>query len=873
MAKTTRKKKKSTPLMTQYNTIKGKYPDAILLFRVGDFYETFGQDAIETAGALGITLTKRHNGAASEIELAGFPHHALETYLPKLIRAGYRVAICDQLEDPKKTKKLVKRGVVELVTPGIALNEKMLDHKVNNYLAALYFDKKEIGAAFLDASTGEFFVAQGSAEYIDKLLQSLTPSEIIYSKAHKKRIEEYLGDRFYLYPLEEWIFAPDFTRDKLLLHFKTQSLKGYGIEDLQSASIAAGSIIHYLQETQHQKLQHISSISRIKEDRYVWLDRFTIRNLELLYSMHEKGTCLIDIMDHTTSPMGGRLLKKWVVLPLRNQREIEQRLSMVGYLLEKVELREDLIELIKQMGDLERLIARVPMARINPRQVVQIKKALKAIIEIKKLCMESEDPNLQKLGDQLNLCQVIRDKIEVVLMEEPSAMVSKGNVIAEGVSEELDELRHLQQSGKDFLVQMQQRESEATGITSLKIGFNNVFGYYLEVRNRFKDQVPDTWLRKQTLVSSERYITAELKKYEEKIFGAEEKILSLETQLFEDLVLSLQEYIRPIQLNASLVARLDCLLCFAQVAEKNNYCRPTIDESLRLEIKAGRHPVIEKQLPAGDEYVPNDIVLDSEEEQIFIITGPNMSGKSALLRQTALIVLMAQMGSFVPAASAQIGLVDKVFTRVGASDNISSGESTFMVEMNETASIMNNISPRSLILLDEIGRGTSTYDGISIAWALAEHLHEHKKARPKTLFATHYHELTELSNNFERIKNYSIATKEVDNKVVFLRRLIPQATKKSFGIHVAEMAGMPKSIVKRANEILAELEQKSISNDLRENLRQLPKAPTTYQMSIFEVDGKMSQARRILESLDVNTLTPVEALLKLQELQELFKKG
>jgi len=871
--KTTKKGKKETPLMSQYNNIKAKYPDAILLFRVGDFYETFGPDAVEAARVLGITLTKRHNGAASEIELAGFPHHALDMYLPRLVRAGYRVAVCDQLEDPKKAKKLVKRGVTELVTPGVALSDRMLDHKTNNYLAAIHFDKRAIGVAFADISTGEFLIAEGNADYIDKLLQSLTPAEIIFTKTKKDQFTELFGSKFYTYPLEDWVFARDFAREILLRHFQTKSLKGFGISGLDTATVAAGAIIHYLTETQHPNLQHISTVARIKEGKYVWLDKFTIRNLELLYSPHESGVPLLQVLDSTICPMGGRLLKKWIALPLRSRQAVENRLEAVDYLIKTAALTADLQQYIKQIGDIERLIARVPLGKINPRQVVQIKKALLAIKPIKKMCTASESSSLQKIGEQLNPCAIIANKIAETLTDEPPVQVAKGSVIAVGVNEELDELRRIQHEGKDYLVQLQQREIEKTGITSLKIGFNNVFGYYLEVRNRFKKQVPQEWIRKQTLVSSERYITAELKEYEDKIFGAEEKIVVLEDKLFRELIGHLSEYIRPIQLNGALIAQLDCLQSFATVAEKNNYCKPEMNDNFALAIKAGRHPVIEQQMPLGEDYVPNDIYLDCDSQQLLIITGPNMSGKSALLRQTALIVLMAQMGSFVPASSAHIGMVDKVFTRVGASDNISSGESTFMVEMNETASIMNNISPRSLILLDEIGRGTSTYDGISIAWALAEYLHEHPASHPKTLFATHYHELTELANKFERIKNFTVDIRETGKGIIFLRKLIEGVAKKSFGIHVAKIAGMPKNIVRRANEILAQLEEeREVGQEIKGALQAMPnRKDNPYQLNIFEVnDPNIQQVKNMLDTLNVNAMTPIEALIKLHELKKLF---
>ncbi len=859
--------------MKQYNTIKAKYPDAILLFRVGDFYETFGKDAITTAGVLGITLTKRHNGAASEIELAGFPHHALDTYLPKLVRAGYRAAICEQLEDPKLAKKLVKRGVTELVTPGVALSDKILNHKTNNYLASVHFSKRTIGLSFVDISTGEFLVAQGNADYIDKLLQSFQPSEVIYSKNRLDEFKEHFGDKFYTYPLEDWIFAPDFTRELLLRHFQTQTLKGFGVESLEVGNVAAGSILHYLGTTEHANLQHISALGRIKQDKYVWLDRFTIRNLELLESTHNTGTPLIKILDKTISPMGARLLRKWVVLPLKNERAIGQRHSVVQHFLKEEEFAEKIAQHIHHIGDVERLIAKVPMGKITPRQVAQIKKALFAIEPIQRLCQDTENDVLKRIGEQLNPCKIIRDKIETELVEDPPVALNKGSVIRDKISKGLDELRLLTKDSKEHLLKIQEREIEKTGITSLKINFNNVFGYYLEVRNRFKNKVPKEWIRKQTLVNSERYITQELKEYEETILGAEEKILVLESEIFEALVASLNAYIRPIQLNAVLIAQLDCLLSFARVAERYSYHPPKINGSLIIDIKAGRHPVIEQQMAVGEEYVPNDIYLDSESNQLLIITGPNMAGKSALLRQTALVVIMAQMGSFVPAAVAKLGIVDKVFTRVGASDNISSGESTFMVEMNETASIMNNISARSLILLDEIGRGTSTYDGISIAWALAEYLHNHPKAQPKTLFATHYHELTELSNKFDRIKNFHISTKEVGNKVIFLRKLLPGGALRSFGIHVAQMAGMPKQILKRANEILAQLEDKGLaSGQISEQLKQMPEKEP-FQLSIFEVNNlNLQKVEQLLSKVDVNTLTPIEALLKLNELKKVLEE-
>ncbi len=867
MAKTT-KTKKETPLMKQFNRIKAKYPDAILLFRVGDFYETFGNDAILSSKALGITLTKRANGSAAAIELAGFPHHALNTYLPKLVKAGYRVAICEQLEDPKKTKKIVKRGVTELVTPGLAMNENILEHASNNYLASLHFGKKTIGVSFVDISTGEFLLAEGDAEYIEKLFQSLRPAEIIFSKTEKARFDEAFNGDYYTFCIDEWVYKEDYANESLLSQFKTTSFKGFGVEDLKSGIIAAGAIIHYLKESAHSKLEHITALRRIKADKYLWLDRFTIRNLELLYSPFDSGTPLIHVMDKSITPMGSRLLKKWMALPLKLMKPIQQRLDIVEYLLNNKEEADELRTHIKQIGDIERLIARVPTNRINPRQVLQLQKALSAIEPVKALCEKAKINHLNVIGEHLNICASARDRIARELTEDPPVQVAKGGVIADGVSKELDELRRVVHSGKEILLEIQQRESERTGIKSLKIGFNNVFGYYLEVTNKYKDEVPPEWIRKQTLTSAERYITEELKTYESKIFGAEDKILLLEGRLYEELVQSLNEYIRPIQLNAFQIARLDCLLSFAQTAEQNDYCKPEMNEGFQLDIKAGRHPVIEQQMPLGESYVANDVYLDDETQQIIIVTGPNMAGKSALLRQTALIVLMAQMGSFIPADSAKIGLVDKIFTRVGASDNISSGESTFMVEMNETASIMNNITHRSLILLDEIGRGTSTYDGISIAWALTEYLHQDPNARPKTLFATHYHELTELSNRFERIKNFSVSTREVNNQVIFLRKLLPGGVKHSFGIHVAKMAGMPKKIIQRANEILAELEKKGMNNqDIDQTLKKMPQKDN-FQLSIFQMDDpSIKSIKETLKDLDINTLTPIEALLKLQEIK------
>ena len=862
-----------TPLMKQYNHFKTKYPDAILLFRVGDFYETFGQDAVVAAGVLGITLTKRHNGSASETELAGFPHHALDTYLPKLVRAGYRAAVCDQLEDPKFAKGIVKRGITELVTPGVALSDKMLDHHSNNYLAAVYFGKQDMGIALADVSTGEFWLSEGSPEYIEKTIQSFQPSEILYPKPRQRDFKAMIPDSFYIYPLDEWIFERQFGEDVLLRHFGLKNLRGFGIEETSSGVVAAGAIIHYLKETEHPNLQHLTALARVKPDRYVWLDRFTIRNLELLQSTHDSGTPLIKILDKTVSPMGARLLKKWLVLPLKEVQPIEERLSLVDFILENEDFAHLLIAQLRQIGDIERLIAKIPLGKANPRQLVQLKNGLMALEPIKAACEQSQNPYLQRIAEQIDPCASISQRIERELVEDAPPALGKGDVFKHGVAAELDDLRQLQHSGKERLLEIEQREIQNTGIKSLKIGFNNVFGYYLEVRNTYKDQVPKTWLRKQTLAQAERYITEELKKYEDKILGAEEKIAQIEAILFEDLVSALLDYIKPIQHNAAIIAKLDCLHAFAQKTKKNNCCRPHINDSFSIDIKKGRHPVIEAQLQLGEEYVANDVFLDADKQQILLITGPNMAGKSALLRQTALIVLMAQIGCYVPAEAASIGWVDKIFTRVGASDNISSGESTFMVEMTETASIMHNISPRSLILLDEIGRGTSTYDGISIAWALAEYLHTSPKAQPKTLFATHYHELTELAEKFERIKNFTITVREMGNKVIFLRTLVEGAAERSFGIHVAQMAGMPVSIVQRANEILSTLEQKHIEqeNPIKSNLKQLARHEPQYQMSIFDMSSpELQRLKAALEALDLNTLTPIEALMKLNELKKML---
>lgn len=865
------KVKKETPLMKQFNQIKSRYPDAVLLFRVGDFYETFGDDAVKSAKVLGITLTKRHNGSANEIALAGFPHHSINTYLPKLVRAGYRVAICDQLEDPKQTKTIVKRGVTELVTPGVSYNDEVLDQKSNNFLAAVHFSKNNIGVSFLDVSTGEFLVAEGSAEHIDKLLQSFQPSEVLFQKQNKKEFEANFGTSFFTYMLEDWVFTHEFGEELLLKHFETKSLKGFGIQELGCGIVAAGAALHYLADTRHDKLKHINKIARIDANNFVWLDRFTIRNLELMYSPHDNATTLLDVMDETISPMGSRMMRRWVALPLKDLKPIQERLSAVEFLLKSAELSQELKKYISQIGDLERLISKVSTARINPREMVQLRLALSMIAPIQEAIKKIKNPALNRIAEQLNACKSLVETISWQLQAEPPVVVAKGGVIAEGINEELDELRALQTGGKNHLLEMQQREMERTGISSLKIAFNNVFGYYIEVRNTHKDKVPEEWIRKQTLVSAERYITEELKEYEAKILGAEEKITSLESALYNNLILETAEYISPIQFNAKLVAQIDCLLSFATLAESRNYVKPEVNESLAIEIKSGRHPVIEQQLPVGEEYISNDIYLDNENQQIIMITGPNMSGKSALLRQTALICLMAQVGSFVPATHAKIGLVDKIFTRVGASDNISSGESTFMVEMNETASILNNVSERSLILLDEIGRGTSTYDGISIAWAIAEYLHENKIARPKTLFATHYHELNEMSKNFGRVKNFNVSVKEVGKKIIFMRKLEAGGSNHSFGIHVAKMAGMPASLIRRANELLGELEKKNTGADTTKKIADLgQKVEDDFQLSFFQLDDPvLENIKEELTQMDINTLTPVEALMKLNEIKKM----
>ncbi len=860
-----------TPLMKQYYSVKLKHPDAVLLFRVGDFYETFGADAIKASEILGITLTRRANGSASFVELAGFPYHALDTYLPKLVRAGQRVAICEQLEDPKLAKKIVKRGITELITPGVSLNENVLNHKENNFLAAVHIDKKIAGVAFLDISTGEFLASEGTLEYIDQMLNNFQPKEVLFEKQKSGLFNETFGTKFYTNKLDDWIFTPEAATDRLLKQFETSSLKGFGVQNLAFGVIAAGAILYYLDITQHSQLGHITNLSRIEEDRYVWLDKFTIRNLELFHSPYEGARTLIDVIDRTISPMGGRLLKRWISLPLKDIQPISDRHDIVGYFVDNSSFMLETAGLIQQVGDLERLISKVAVSRINPREVVQLKRALKAVGPLRNLCNDSGCKPLMILGEQLNPCKSIADKIERDLYNDPPVQLIRGKVIAEGVSEELDELRTILYSGKDYLNELQVREIQRTGITSLKVSFNNVFGYFIEVRNTHKDKVPQEWIRKQTLVSAERYITEELKEYENKILGAEEKIINLETRLFNDLVISILEYIAPVQLNSSLIARLDCLQSFAVVAAENNYVRPLMNESFKLEIVEGRHPVIEKQLPAGEAYIPNDLSLDTEDQQIIILTGPNMSGKSALLRQTALIVLMAQTGSFVPAKKAGIGIVDKIFTRVGASDNISLGESTFMVEMNETASILNNLSDRSLILLDEIGRGTSTYDGISIAWAMVEYLHENKH-KAKTLFATHYHELIEMENSFSRVKNYNVSIKEFNNKVIFLRKIKRGGSEHSFGIHVAKMAGMPKSVVNRADEILKELEQSHEKQELTKPIADLAGHREGLQLSIFQLDDPvLKQIRDEILDMDINNLTPVEALNKLYNIKKYLK--
>ena len=860
-----------TPLMKQYFDIKAKHPDAILLFRVGDFYETFSDDAIKASEILGITLTRRANGAGTYIELAGFPYHALDTYLPKLVRAGQRVAICEQLEDPKMTKKIVKRGVTELVTPGVSMNDNVLEHKENNFLASIFIDKTMAGLALLDISTGEFIVTQGSFEYVEKLLQSFQPKEVLYERSMRQRFQELFGTKLYTYPLEDWAYNEESATDRLLKQFQTSSLKGYGIQNLKHGIIAAGSILQYLDITKHDRIGHITAVSRIEEDKYVWLDRFTMRNLELFYSLNEGAKTLIQVIDKTISPMGARMLKRWVALPLKEVKPINNRLEVVEYFINHSDEKLSIESNIKLIGDIERIISKVAVNRISPREIVQLKNALIATEPIKTICENSKNNSLNTIGEQLNLCTSVRDKIEKEINEDPPNQVSKGNVISAGVSNELDELRGITTLGKGYLAKMQEREIANTGIPSLKIKFNNVFGYYIEVTNKHKDKVPEEWIRKQTLVNAERYITEELKEYETKILGAEEKILSIETKLYNNLVHSIIDFIHVIQINASLIAKLDCLLSFSTIAIENNYVRPTINDTETIDIKLGRHPVIEQQLPIDEEYIPNDVLLDEKKQQIIMITGPNMSGKSALLRQTALIVLMAQIGSYVPAKKVNLGVVDKIFTRVGASDNISLGESTFMVEMNEAASILNNLSSRSLILLDELGRGTSTYDGISIAWAIAEYIHEHPLVKAKTLFATHYHELNEMEKSFSRIKNYNVSVKELHKKIIFLRKLVRGGSEHSFGIHVAKMAGMPKSVVERASKILIDLEKTRDNSDLAQNVETIAKNREGYQLSFFQLDDPvLSQIKDEIASININNLTPMDALNKLNEIKKLI---
>jgi DNA mismatch repair protein MutS len=874
---------KETPLMKQYNSIKAKYPDAILLFRVGDFYETFGEDAVKASKVLGIVLTKRANGSASHIELAGFPHHSLDSYLPKLVRAGYRVAICDQLEDPKLTKTIVKRGITELVTPGVSFNDKVLDHQKNNFLASLHIDNDKAGVSFLDISTGEFFVGQGSTAYVERLIQNFKPNEILFEKSQRTAVTDLIGERFYIFGLEDWAFTYDYGYESLVKHFETTSLKGFGIEEQQLAITSCGALLHYLNETKHDKLKHITKVSRLDEDQYVWLDKFTIRNLELFSSNNDNGKSMIDVIDKTITPMGSRLLKRWLALPLKSIDAINERLEAVDFFYSNIDIKDKINLLLKEVGDLERLISKVAAARVNPRELVQLKRSLGIIAQLKTEMLNVEPAPLKKIADQLNACSVIKERLQNEINEEAPVNILKGDVIAKGVSAELDDLRSIAFSGKDYLLQIQQRESEKTGIPSLKVAYNNVFGYYLEVTNVHKDKVPQDWIRKQTLTNAERYITPELKNYEEKILGAEEKISVLEQQLFENIIRDVADYITPIQLNANLVAKLDLLCSFATLARENNYVRPFINDSCTLIITEGRHPVIEKQLPVDKEYVSNSVYLDNEECQIMMITGPNMSGKSALLRQTALIVLLAQIGSFVPAEKAELGITDKIFTRVGATDNISSGESTFMVEMNETASILNNITERSLVLLDEIGRGTSTYDGISIAWAIAEYIHSQPVNRAKTLFATHYHELNEMTNHCPRIKNFNVSVKEINNKIIFLRKLAEGGSEHSFGIHVARMAGMPKEVISRANVILKKLEKEHEMELSPENepvlvCREAGKTKRAvsnlnrdeFQLSFFQLnDPVLQQIKEDILKTDINTLTPVEALLKLSEIKHL----
>ena len=862
-----------TPMMKQFLDLKAQHPDAVMLFRCGDFYETYSTDAIVASEILGITLTKRANGKGKTIEMAGFPHHALDTYLPKLVRAGKRVAICDQLEDPNMTKKLVKRGITELVTPGVSINDNVLNYKENNFLAAVHFGKASCGVAFLDISTGEFLTAEGPFDYVDKLLNNFGPKEILFERGKRLMFEGNFGSKFFTFELDDWVFTETTAREKLLKHFETKNLKGFGVEHLKNGIIASGAILQYLTMTQHTQIGHITSLSRIEEDKYVRLDKFTVRSLELISNMNDGGSSLLNVIDRTISPMGARLLKRWMVFPLKDKKPIDERLNVVEYFFRQPDFKAVIEEQLHLIGDLERIISKVAVGRVSPREVAQLKVALQAIEPIKLACIQADNASLNQIGEQLNLCVTIRDRIAKEIKNDPPLAVNKGGVIQDGVNADLDELRRISYSGKDYLLQIQQRESELTGIPSLKVAYNNVFGYYIEVRNVHKDKVPKEWIRKQTLVNAERYITQELKEYEEKILGAEDKILILETQLYTDLVQALMEFIPQIQINANQIARLDCLLSFANVARENRYIRPIIEDNDVLDIRQGRHPVIEKQLPIGEKYIANDVMLDSDTQQIIIITGPNMAGKSALLRQTALITLLAQIGSFVPAESAHIGLVDKIFTRVGASDNISVGESTFMVEMNEAADILNNVSSRSLVLFDELGRGTSTYDGISIAWAIVEYIHEHPKAKARTLFATHYHELNEMEKSFKRIKNYNVSVKEVDNKVIFLRKLERGGSEHSFGIHVAKMAGMPKSIVKRANEILKQLE----SDNRQQGIAGKPLAEVSenrggMQLSFFQLDDPiLCQIRDEILNLDVNNLTPIEALNKLNDIKKIVR--
>ena len=859
-----------TPLMKQYFEIKEKHPDAILLFRVGDFYETFLEDAIAASDILGITLTRRANGSAQSVELAGFPHHALDTYLPKLVRAGRRVAICDQLEDPKLTKKLVKRGITELVTPGVSINDNVLNHKENNFLASLHIEKNKAGVAFLDISTGEFLTAEGSFDYVDKLLNSMTPKEVLIERSKRNVYEQQFNMRSFTFELEDWVFTSETANDRLLKHFETKSLKGFGVQDLKLGIIASGAILHYLDITQHLQIGHITHLSRIEEERYVWLDQFTIRNLELYGTMHSEGKTLAEIIDRTITPMGARLLKRWIAFPLKDVKPIQERLDVVESFFREPDLKDEFIRCLSVVGDLERIISKVAVARVSPRELIQLKVALESIVPIKQACLVSENCVLKRIGEQLNPCPTVKERIEKTINNDPPNLINKGGVIAEGVDVELDELRKIAFSGKNYLLQLQQRESDATGIPSLKISYNNVFGYYIEVRNTHKDKVPETWIRKQTLANAERYITQELKEYEEKILGAEEKILTMESKIFNELVLEVSEYISAIQLNSNLIAQLDALISFSRVSEENCYVRPDVNDSEIIDIKQGRHPVIEKQLPIGEKYIANDLYLDSNSQQIIMITGPNMAGKSALLRQTALIVLMAQIGCFVPADAASIGVVDKIFTRVGASDNISMGESTFMVEMNEAAGIINNLSHRSLVLFDELGRGTSTYDGISIAWAIVEYIHEHPKARAKTLFATHYHELNEMEKLFSRIKNFNVSVKETDGKVIFMRKLVKGGSEHSFGIHVAKLAGLPMNVVDRANEILSDLEKDSSKGKVSKQ-SVVDKKEEGVQLSFFQLDDPvLSQIRDEIVNIDVNNLTPVDALNKLNEIKRII---